>query len=98
MANKKIIFSVPDWLYKGLQDLPFMSGNIRVEDLFKACAINRMIQRGYLDEFGCPIELPKINFECLPEFTEDDKKKALSALGNIKRADCSFNEYIKKFQ
>lgn len=62
MASKRISFTVPDYIYNGLEELPILSGNLSVNDLFKACAINRMIERGYLDEFGCPIEFSKLDF------------------------------------
>lgn len=72
MASKKISFSIPDWMFDNLQKLPIINGSdIQVNDLFKACAINRMIERGYLDEFGCPIEVPHSDFNVTPiDFSE----------------------------
>lgn len=59
MASKKISFSVPDWMYEHIQGLlNIKNPSYRVDDLFKACAINRFIEIGYLDEFGQPVPIP----------------------------------------
>lgn len=72
MASKKISFFIPDWMFDNLQKLPIINGSdIQVNYLFKACAINRMIERGYLDEFGCPIEFPHFDLNVTPiDFSE----------------------------
>lgn len=66
MASKTIKFSIPDYLYDGIKDFletrNWFCSEARVEDYFKACAINRMIEVGVLDEFGMPIPVPKLDF------------------------------------
>lgn len=62
MSSKKITFSIPDWMYDGLSKrLSFINSQYRIDDFFKAAAINRFIWLGYLDEFGQPIPLPKLD-------------------------------------
>lgn len=82
MASKRISFTIPDYIYEGLEKLPIINGsNLTVNDLFKACAINRMIERGYLDEFGCPIELPAIDFSKI-DFPSIDTKSLKGVFNN----------------
>lgn len=64
LMSKKITFSIPDHIYDGLSKFPCCKV-YRIDDLFKACAINRLIERGYLDEFGQPIELPSVDFSSI---------------------------------
>lgn len=76
MASKKISFSVPDWMYEHFQGLlNIKNPSYRVDDLFKACAINRFIHIGYLDEFGQPVPIPffESNSLNLPTWTELNK-------------------------
>ena len=81
--SKKISFVVPDYIYDGLASLPILCGDLTVHDLFKACAINRMIERGFLDEFGCPVVFPKFDITGL-HFYEFDKNSLSFNLDNLR--------------
>lgn len=79
MASKKISFRVPDWMYEHIQGLlNIKNPSYRVDDLFKACAINRFIQIGYLDEFGQPVPILFFEPNNLNLPTWDDLNKTFS--------------------
>ena len=55
----KISFTIPDKYGEDLKQ--WLPDDIRLSDFFKACAINRMIDRGICDEFGYPHQFPTID-------------------------------------
>ena len=80
MASKKITFSVPDWMYEHIQGLlNIKNPSYRVDDLFKACAINRFIEIGYLDEFGQPVPIPFFEPNSLKLPTWNDLNKTFES-------------------
>lgn len=86
MASKIISFTVPDYIFEGLEKLPIIFNcKLTVNDLFKACAINRMIERGYLDEFGCPIEFPQLDLSNINFLGSDGSSISMESLRSVSK-------------
>lgn len=84
MSSKTIKFSIPDYIYNHLREYLDSVGfeSISVSDMYKMCATNRMINKGYLDEFGCPNPLvipPKLDFSKITEKFNLDNSPFINA-------------------